>query len=98
MVWHIVTPRYCKVNMGKYFLNVRDHPLSVPQGSCAGPVLYLAYASTMEKVVSESICVHRYADDHALRKSFRPIRPEDKQNAILDLEQNAMTVMLTDYK
>ena len=45
----------------------------------------------MEKVVSESRGVNGYADDHALRKSFRPIKPEDEQNAILDLEQNAMT-------
>ena len=87
-----LTPRYCKVNVGKSYSNVRDLPFSVPQGSCAGPVLYLAYASTMEKVVSESIGVHGYADDHALRKSFRPIKPEDEQNAILDLEQNAMTI------
>ena len=70
MVWHIVTPRYCKVNVGKSFSNVRDHPFSVPQGSCGGPVLYLAYASTMKKVISESVGVHRYADDHALGKKF----------------------------
>ena len=58
-------------------------PFSVPQGSCAGPVLYLVYASTMEKAVSESIGVHGYADDHALRKSLRLTEPEFEQNAIL---------------
>ena len=35
-----LTPRYCKVSVGKSYSNVRDLSFSVPQGSCACPVLY----------------------------------------------------------
>ena len=28
-------------------------PFSVPQGSCAGPVLYSAYASTLQEVIND---------------------------------------------
>ena len=34
--------RYCKVNIGKDYLERKSLNFSVPQGSCAGPVLYLS--------------------------------------------------------
>ena len=43
---------------------------SVPQGSLAGPVLYLAYASTLRYVIpgTNMININGYADDHSLNK------------------------------
>ena len=38
----------------------------VPQGSCAGPILYSVYASTLSNVIDNNISVMGYADDHAL--------------------------------
>ena len=32
-----------------------DLPLSVPQGSCAGPTLYSAYASTLREVIQDPL-------------------------------------------
>ena len=43
---------------------------SVPQGSVAGPVLYNAYASTLEEVVSPSINLHVFSDDHMIEYSL----------------------------
>ena len=49
----------------------RNLPFSVPQGSCAGPVLYNMYASTLEENFKNSpISILGYADDHAFHDSF----------------------------
>ena len=42
-------PRWFKVNIGKKYSNPISLEVSVPQGSCGGPVLYSCYASTMQK-------------------------------------------------
>ena len=67
-------PRYCKVAVNGHFSSNKELALSVPQGSCAGPVLYTAYSSTMSEVVPKQISIHGYVDDHGLKKSYRPIQ------------------------
>ena len=64
-------PKDCKVIVGDQLSTSRNLDFSVPQGSCAGPVLYLAYASTMQEIIPSLICLCRYADDHALKVSFK---------------------------
>ena len=44
-------PWYCKVNVGTTYSENRELVCCMPQGSCAGPILYMPYASTMESVV-----------------------------------------------
>ena len=63
-------PRSFKVNVGNSYSGEKDLRYSVPQGSCAGPVLYSAYASTIETVVQQDISIYGYADDHTLRITF----------------------------
>ena len=43
---------------------------SVPQGSCAGPVLYLVYARTVTEVLPGNLEIHRYANDYAIKVSL----------------------------
>ena len=79
-------PRFCKVNVGCTYSSDRELKCSFPQGSCAGPILYTVYASTLEEVVcgpeSEvlspnndslipKIDLHGFADDHASEKQFQ---------------------------
>ena len=45
-------PRYCKVNVGTNYSKDRELVCCVPQGSCAGPILFTVYASTMESVIT----------------------------------------------
>ena len=56
-------------------------PFSVPQGSCAGPVLYSADASTLQEVIQDPdgssssykpIDLHGPADDHAYKNCLQP--------------------------
>ena len=44
-------PRSCKINIKNSYSTERQLNFLVPQGCVAGPVLYLAYTSTLEKVI-----------------------------------------------
>ena len=46
-------PRSCKVNIKNSYSTERQLNFSVPQGSVAGSVLYLAYTSTLEEVTKK---------------------------------------------
>ena len=50
----------------------RDLTFSIPQGSCAGPVLFLAYTSTLPQVVDSQLNIYGFADDHNLGCGFIP--------------------------
>ena len=65
-------PRGFQVQIGSDRSTVVDLPFCVPQGRCASPVLYSAYASTPQKVIPDSIDLHGFADDHAYKKGLRP--------------------------
>ena len=63
-------PRFYKVNVGNVYFKECELDCSVPQGSCTGPVLYLAYASGLQDVIPRGMSLHGFADDHSLKKSF----------------------------
>ena len=48
-------PHQCYVEITGSRSLPRSIDFSVPQGSCAGPVLYSAYASTLQTVIPEGI-------------------------------------------
>ena len=72
-------PRFCKLAVNGHFSSNKELKFSVPQGSCAGPVLYTAYSSTMAEVVPEHISMHGYMDDHGLKKSYGPTQEEEEE-------------------
>ena len=55
-----------------------DLPLSVPQGSCSGANLYLAYASTLQDMIPKETDLRGFADDHGYKNSF-PARSRNKE-------------------
>ena len=64
-------PRNFKTFVNDAVSEPKKLPFSVPQGSCAGPVLYNVYASTLENLFKESKQkVLGYADDHSFYDSF----------------------------
>ena len=66
-----VSPRQYKFKIGKEYSEPIDQEFSVPQGSCAGPILFLLYASTIAEVVPPPIDIHRYADNDGVKDKFR---------------------------
>ena len=75
-------------------LQKKQLPFSVPQGSCAGPSLFLAYASTLQEVKSiaeyepgkPAISLNGFADDHSIKKEFHPAIDNQEIDCITDLE------------
>ena len=65
-----------------------DVQFSVPQGSMAGPILYLPYASTLRHVIPDAsmINLNGYTDDHSLNKNFRADNRIEENSAIKSLE------------
>jgi hypothetical protein len=53
---------------------------SVPQGSVAGPYLYLTHASTLPEVIPDGTSLFGFADDHAFLESFIPYPVVEKEN------------------
>ena len=90
-----LNPRYCKVNVGKEYSDVMEFRFSVPQGSCAGPTLFSAYASTFPQVKDESLGIHGFADDHVVNKDFET-GPEESDTFGSDtiglIEENAKLI------
>ena len=88
-------PRSFQVLIGDARSKEFDLPFSVPQGSCAGPVLYSVYANTLQEVINDqngSPCINKaielcgFADDHAYKKSFIAKSRVDEINMMGDLE------------
>ena len=64
-------PRSCMVQVKGSTSTLQPLEFSVPQGSCGGPVLYSAYASTLRLVVSPPLNLNGFADDHSINISFK---------------------------
>ncbi len=82
-----------RIRVNDYISSVRETPFAVPQGSCLGPYLYLAYASTLDDVVTENMgTLVGFADDHGLRKSFSADnRVEESQPPLKTLSRSLKT-------
>ena len=74
-------PRYCKVAVNGHFLSNRDLVFSVPQGLCAGPVLYTAYSPTMSEVVPKQISIQGMLMTMALRSHIDPFSMRRKKQS-----------------
>ena len=62
------------VSINSSLSTCKDTPFSVPQGSCLGPFLYLAYEGTLKDILEPSEGdLTGFVDDLALHKSFKPL-------------------------
>ena len=84
-------PRSVKENVGSAYSITHPIEFSVPQGSGAGPGFHSAYASTMKDIVPTTIAIHRYTDDHALKKSFK-VGSKTEVTTIKLLEEATSTI------
>ena len=71
--------------------SISDHrklKYGVPQGSCAGPVVFLGYLSSLYDIIVKHLPVVNvggYADDHQLYMSYRPCGSESDADAVSKL-------------
>ena len=61
-----------RVNAALEYSSLRTLPFSFPQGSCAGPILFNLYSSTISNH-DPDILLNGFADDHTLQIDFTPM-------------------------
>ena len=56
--------------------------------------MYLAYASTLQEIVPEEVCLHRFADDYSLKRSFKADNRKAEHSTISILQNCLKDVRL----
>ena len=87
-----LNPRDFMVNVGDSYSSKKSLTFSVPQGSCAGPTLYSAYASTMREIIPGNMQIHGYADDHTIKTSYRSGVTSEESLALAELEETMVNI------
>ena len=67
---------------------------SVPQENIQGAFLFIAYASTLDQIIdSNQLTLNGFADDHSVRKSFKPSKLDHKElDTIVIMEQSMQDI------
>ena len=83
------------VSVGKVESQSRQLDYSVPRGSIQGAFLFIAYASTLDEIVHNTkLELNGFADDHRVRRSFKPSKLDDKEEleTITIMEQSMLDI------
>ena len=89
MVQNLLSSKKICVDVEGHKSKEKDLQFSVKQGSLAGPVLYLAYASTIQYAINVNLIsgschnpstgLNGFADDHSVKKSFKANSREEEK-------------------
>ena len=86
-------PRHFKVCINGKYSAQKTMDFSVPQGSTQGPYLFICYASTINQIVPKSLTLNGFADNHSIRKSFRPTAPRNISSPSHSEGDDTITIM-----
>ena len=86
-------PRCFKVYISGKYSAQKTMDFSVPQGSTQGAYLFIWYASTLNEIVPKSMTLNGFADDHSIRKSFKPTTPKTNSSSVCTNEDDTITIM-----
>ena len=82
-------PHFCQVDINEARSSIQSLDFSVPQGSCAGPMLYMVYVSTLQYQIPKGMDLNGFvADDHSVNKSFNPNHRKDELRTTESLESS----------
>ena len=73
---------FCQVDINGARSSIQPLDFSVPQGSCAGPMLYTVYTSTLQYQISKGMDLNGLAGDHSVNKLFNPNDRKDELRTI----------------
>ena len=88
-------PRIFRVLVGKEESQPRQLDYSVPQGRIQRTFLFVAYASTLDEIVDNTkLELNGFADDHGVRRSFKPSKLDHKEelDTIAIMEQSMLDI------
>ena len=84
-------PRGFKVCVGDSYSKERPLAFSVPEGSCSGAVLFIAYIESLSNIILHPIQLAGFADDHSIHDSFKPDSDRNAEKQTIDRLQEAMS-------
>ena len=73
-------PRMFKVCVENAYSEPKQLHFSVPQGSASGAFIFICYIAPLEQIMPKDITLNGFADNHSLRKPFKPINHEESCN------------------
>ena len=87
-------PRRFRVAVEDKISQPRQLDYSVPQGSVQGAFLFIAYASTLDQIVDKQLTLNGFADDHSVRRAFKPSKLDHKEelDTIVIMEQSMQDI------
>ena len=89
-----LTNRQQRVQIDDVMSEPHDVKFGVPQGSCAGPVIFLSYLSSLYDVISSlDVDVGGYADDNQLYLSFKPSPEGHSQTEAMNKLANCISAV-----
>ena len=65
----------------------------LPQGSTQDAYLFNCYASTLSKIVPDSLTLNSFADDHSIRRTFKPETTSTNKGNKSPPENNTIAIM-----
>ena len=82
-----ITGRHQVVKINSELSNKFNLQHGVPQGSCIGPIAFLAYISSLYDILENYLpCVEGYADDHQLYIALKPNSLKSIQQSVTEIE------------
>ena len=87
-------PRQFRVAVEDKISQPRQLDYLVIQGSVQGAFLFIAYASTLDQIVDKQLTLNGFADDHSVRKAFKPSKLDHQEelDTIAIMEQSMQDI------
>ena len=76
--------------VGNLYSKERSLTFSVPQGSCSGAVIFIAYIETLSDIILHPIQLTGFADDHSIHDKFKPNSNGSAEKQTIDRLQGVM--------
>ena len=86
--------RISKVCINSSYSSEQIMDFGLPQGSTRGAFLFNCYASTPSKILPDSLTLNGFADDHSIRRTFKP----DTTNTIKSIKHHQKATPLPSWK
>ena len=77
--------------VGNLYSKERPLTFSVPQGSCLGAVMFIAYIESLSDIILHPIQLAGFADDHSICDKFKPNSDRNAEKQTINRLQGAMS-------
>ena len=73
--------------------NTNNNGFQCATGLNPGSISIYLHASKLNEIVPKSLTLNGFADDHSIRKSFKPTVPKTNSSSVHTNEDNTITIM-----